>query len=1004
MRLPNYHENLYVFHLNCERPHSYFIPYQSSAAAKNDDRASSAFFKSLCGDWDFKWYPSPADVCDFTSPDFDRSDMDKLAVPMNWQVALGRGYDVPNYTDSAYPFPYDRPYVPDDNPCGLYIRDFTLTEKQISNKKIFLNFEGVDSCFYLWVNDTFAAYSQVSHMTSEIDVTDYVHVGKNTVKVLVLKWCDGSYIEDQDMFRMSGIFREVYLLFRDRSYIRDIFVKPVLSDDFSTSDVTVELETVGSCSVSYVFRAPDESIMFSGSLDVNESGKFSLMVENPSLWTDETPTLYRLELTSGSESISLDVGMRRIEVVNRVILINGKPAKCRGVNRHDTHEILGHATPYSHMENDLLLIKSHNINMVRTSHYPNDPRFPGMCDRIGLFLCSEADLECHGSNFAGFDISGDPAWEKAYVDRAELMVERDKNHPSIIFWSLGNESGYGENHDKMSAWIRKRDPSRLIHYEAVDVPDTKGTVDMFSRMYHGTDILKDLVFKDPKFHLPFFHCEFAHAMGNGPGGLEDYRTLMYDTDMYFGGCVWELVNHSVATGDIYKNPKYTYGGDFGDKPNNGNFCVDGLCNPDHTPGVGMLELKQAYRPIEASFANAEAGKIKVRSRRYYTDLSDVSLYWTFENDGKVTASGVIESLDVPANEERELTLDYSCAPKSGARALTLSFRQNRPTRWADAGYEICFTQLILDEIEKTSYKGPDRAEFEIGLDDGERYVNVIAGETEYVFDKHKAALVSLKDNGKEFLSAPIRASMWRAYTDNDKAFRKVWLKNRMNELFVKCYDCKVTEANDKFVEIGAKVSYCTYSTTPIAHADTTFRVNCDGSCDFRYKVEVDKEEVLPLPRFGIELTMPEGMEYAKYFGYGEIESYSDKRAAAKLGLYATTAHKNHVPYIFPQENGSHYGCKWAAVGSDTAHGLRFTSETGDFCFNISHYNANQLTDAKHEYELVPNKETTVHIDYRQNSIGSSSCGPIPSKEVMFYEKSFAFHVRIAPEYVTDLFC
>jgi len=1003
MKLPNYHENLEIFHLNCEKPHSYFIPYHDAAAAKADDRASSAFFKSLCGDWDFKWYPCPADVCDFTSPDFDRSNMDKLVVPMNWQVALGRGYDVPNYTDSAYPFPYDRPYVPDDNPCGLYIRDFNLTEAQIDGKKVFLNFEGVDSCYYLWVNDVFAAYNQVSHMTSEIDVTDYVHPGKNTVKVLVLKWCDGSYIEDQDMFRMSGIFREVYLLFRDEEHIRDIFVKPVLNDSFTESDVTVELETAGSCDVSWTFRAPDDSIMFSGTEVINESGKIGFKVEDPLLWTDETPTLYRLELTAGSEHISLDVGMRKIEVVNRVILINGKPAKCRGVNRHDTHEFLGHATPYSHMENDLILIKRHNINMVRTSHYPNDPRFPGMCDRIGLFLCSEADLECHGSNFADFDISGDPAWEKAYIDRARLMVERDKNHPCIIFWSLGNESGYGENHDKMSEWIRKRDPSRLIHYEAVDVPDTKGTIDMFSRMYHSIDILKDLVFVDPKFHLPFFHCEFAHAMGNGPGGLEDYRTLMYDTDMYFGGCVWELVNHSVAIGDIYKNPKYTYGGDFGDTPNSGTFCVDGLCNPNHTPGVGMLELKQAYRPIEASFADVENGKIKIRSRRYYTDLSDVSLYWSFENDGVVTASGIIESLDVPANEEREYTLDYSNSPRRGVRTLTLSFRQKNHTPWAEAGYEICFTQLILDTIEETSYLGPMRAVSSIELEEGERYVNITAGETEYVFDKHKAQLISLKDNGKEFLAAPIRATVWRAPTDNDKAFKKEWIAAGINNIGVKCYECSVSDINEKYAIIKAKVSFGSHSVKPIAFADLTFCVNCDGTCDLDYKVELCTKDDLPLPRFGIELTMPEGMEYAKYFGYGDIESYSDKHSASKLGLYATTAHKNHVPYIYPQENGSHYGCKWAAVGSATAHGLRFTSDTGDFCFNISHYNAKQLTEAKHEYELVPNKETTVQIDYKQNGIGSASCGPIPAKEVLFCEKNFSFHVHISPEYVTNLF-
>ncbi|MBQ4042737.1 MAG: glycoside hydrolase family 2, partial [Clostridia bacterium] len=534
LKMPYYHEDPHTLHVNCEEPRAYFVPYESEAAATTDNRASSRYFKSLSGAWDFRWYPCLSDVCDFTDASFTTEGMDKLTVPMNWQAELGRGYDVPNYTNVNYPYPVDPPYVPDANPCGLYVRDFTLPA-YAEGKKIYLNFEGVDSCFYLWVNDSFAAYSQVSHMTSEIDITALVKTGKNTLKVLVLKWCDGSYLEDQDMWRFSGIFREVYLLYRDPAHIRDVFVRPSLSDDFRTGGFKIELDKTGEVPVSLKLLDPAGKVVAEGPAE----NSTVIGLSEVSLWSDELPNLYTLYLYAGNEVIRIDCGLRRIEVKNKVVYINGQKVKARGVNRHDSHPLLGHATPFEHMVRDLHIMKAHNVNMVRTSHYPNDPRFTALCDKLGLYVCDEADIETHGFAPAGNwdQLTDSEEWTEAYVDRARRMLERDKNHPCIIIWSVGNESGVGRNHRAMSDYFRTRDGSRLVHSEdatrrlmwnftSQDEAKRKDVVcdyiDIDSRMYPTVDDCINHYIKNKNAKYPIFLCEYSHAMGNGPGDLKAY--------------------------------------------------------------------------------------------------------------------------------------------------------------------------------------------------------------------------------------------------------------------------------------------------------------------------------------------------------------------------------------------------------------------------------------------------------------------------------------------------
>jgi len=637
---PDYYKRLETSHVNCEAPRAYFIPYATEAEALEGDRKNSDYFKTLCGTWKFRYFPSPVDVVDFTAADFGRGDccggFVDLDVPMNWQMAgnmvtgknvPGMDFDAPNYTNVDYPIPNDPPHVPDENPCGAYYRDFWL-DGLCAGSDYFLNFEGVDSCFYVWVNGVFAAYSQVSHMTSEINVTGLLKAGRNRIAVLVIKWCDGTYLEDQDMWRMSGIFREVYLLERDKNHISDYFIKAIPAPDLRTAVFEAEIECVpaGCRDIKYKLLSPGGEVLFEGAA---ACGKIRHTIEAPELWSDESPTLYGLYLYCGREVIYEPVGFRRVEIKGPVVYINGKKVKIKGVNRHDSHPLLGHATPLGDMLEDLLIMKRYNVNAVRTSHYPNDPRLYNMCDRLGLYVVDEADLEGHGMYTSDREIPSNlPEWEDSYVDRARRLVERDKNRPCVICWSLGNETPFGTNHTRMTGFIRSRDNTRFVHFEhaysdweaCIEHPDT---VNIESRMYTSLKGCEERV-TDARFSMPFMLCEYSHAMGNGPGCLEDYWQLIYKYDNFFGGLVWEFTDHSVALRDPSGRPtRYTYGGDFGDMPNEANFCVDGLVYPDRKPHNGLLEMGQVYRPLRAEYMGD--GVVKIMNHRYFSDASDIDI-------------------------------------------------------------------------------------------------------------------------------------------------------------------------------------------------------------------------------------------------------------------------------------------------------------------------------------------------------------------------------------------
>ncbi|MBO4769936.1 MAG: DUF4981 domain-containing protein [Clostridia bacterium] len=996
----DYHKSQNVLHVGTEKPRAYFVPCSSEKEAGSDNRALSSRFLSLCGMWDFRFYPVPEDIEDFTSSDFVPSGHDGMTVPRSWQTVSG--YDSPNYTNVTYPFPIDPPNVPAANPSALYSRKFFISDAFFDGRDVFINFEGVDSCFYLYINRKFVGYSQVSHCVSEFDISDYIFEGENLVQVLVFKWCDGSYLEDQDKFRFSGIFREVYLLSRDRERISDFFIHPVLNADYSRGELSVDFVTVGEPEICVRLSSPDGETVYAGKYVPGDR----IAVDGPALWSDETPFLYTLMIKCGGEYICQKIGFRSFEIKNRTVLVNGKKVKARGVNRHDSHPILGSATPLDHMMNDLLILKRHNVNMIRTSHYPNDPRLPEMCDRLGIYLCDENDFETHGIQAVDWDyFVRSPEWTDSLLDRIERLFERDKNRASVIFWSLGNESGMGDNQRLMSEYIKKRMPEAIIHCEDVSRrlrigPEPKGYVDMVecpwvdveSRMYPSVGECREYL-ENPVFTKPLFLCEYSHAMGNGPGDLADYWELMVNYDGFFGGCVWEFLDHSVATGsDPLYHPHYLYGGDFGDVPNDGNFCCDGLVYPDRRPHTGFLELKQILAPVSMTGASPDGSRFTLKSRRQFTSLSDMSLSWEIEKNGKTIRSGFVPRLDIGPEAEKTYETDISGLALEGNCHLNVSVLRNTPAEWAEAGSLVCSFQSAIDtETKFLSIDSP----YQVTLKDAENEFVISTPQTEARVSRESGLITSYVFSGKQLLASPVTFTVWRAPTDNDRNIRHIWEKHGYDDARPKCTYVSVCGIGFDKVILRAGFSIESEKAGRIMTTETFYLFRGDGSVELRTKAET--VDGLPaLPRFGIEFLMPEGCEQIRYYGRGPYESYVDKRLASRQGLFTTTATDNFEHYIKPQENSAHADTLWMFTGDLNGNGLLFTGNGHLFSFNSSHYTPAMLTAAKHDFELEPLKETAVNVDYRQTGIGSNSCGPALAEKYRFDEKTFTFTVRIMP--------
>ena len=997
-------ENPRILNVNKCPSRAHYIPHNCRCEAYGCESELSDSYMLLNGKWRFKYFERLVDAVHSLNDGID--DFDTIRVPSNWQM---HGYDKPHYTNAAYPIPLDPPYVPNENPAAIYEREFKLPEG-FKGTDIYLNFEGVDTYFFVWINKQFVGASQGAHLNSEFRITEKVKEGKNTITVLVVKWAWSTYLEDQDFFRLSGIFRDVYLLSRPLVHIHDVEVR---TRNDGTIDIKYNVFKEGKFSdenVEVTFELFDDKaqvIAFGN----GSNGEGQLKIDSPVLWNAEYPYLYTLLISCNGEIIPIKLGFREVSISQRgELLINGTPIKIKGVNRHDTHPVLGHYTPYNEMKKELVIMKQHNINAIRTSHYPNTPAFYSLCNELGFYVIDEADLETHGTAFGGnldgvdmsLMLTNNPDWDAAFVDRMERMVERDKNFPCIIMWSLGNEAFFGENHIKMSQWTKARDNTRPVHYER---GDTHSCLDIYSRMYSSVDFVLDRGEEglsaerenaplDDVRRKPFFLCEYSHAMGNGPGDLKDYWELFYKYPRLIGGCVWEWADHAVYKKENGQDV-YLYGGQSGEYPHDGNFCVDGLVFPDRTPSPGLLELKNVIGPVTVEAVDLGKGVIKVTNRYDFTDLSVLEGRYKIVAQTSTFQSGTF-TVSCKPHETVEVNLDYKLPSISFEEYfLDISFVIKNDTSWCKAGHEVCFTQFKLPvkqlEPEMIWASSMPKVEFR---ETGKGLVEIEGHNFVYRFDMEKGQFDSLELDGVELLSCPTAFNIWRAPTDNDRHVRNAWQWEEMHNAKEKLYDLKISSINPTFISITASYSLAGPSRLPVVKYSVMWTVYGSGEIGVSVAAEVRKN-IKSLPRFGMMLVMPKGFEKVTYFGRGPVSSYADMKNASKLGLFNSTVTDEYTKYIFPQETGNHIDCRFAAVYDLEGRGLLFKGMP-KFNFSSLHYTPKMLDNTPHDKDLVPLEETVIHIDYKQNGIGSHSCGPELNRKYEFNEKEFVYSFVIKP--------
>ena len=958
-----YHENPEALHIGTLPNHCYFIPFGKSQNPF-DSRYNSERFELLNGEWGFRYFESIVDMPD----DFLSVKQEKtIPVPSNWQL---HGYDVPQYTNVCYPITYDPPYVPDDIPVGVYSRKYNYTADGM--RKI-LTFEGVDSCLYLYINGEFFGYSQVSHMTAEFDITDKLKEGENEIAVAVLKWCDGTYLEDQDKFRLSGIFRDVYILSRPEKRLENYLVKAAPNPN---GNGVLEITTEGLSA--HIKLYDGDKLMYEG--DTEKNIPLVITVENIKLWSAETPFLYNLIIETDSEIIGEKVGFRNIAIENGIVKINGKAVKFRGVNRHDSYPDTGYYATVEQMEKDLILMKKHNINGIRTSHYPNSPVFYQLCDEYGFYVIDEADLEMHGcvevyNNFKwenGYDgialLASDERFKNAIIDRAKLMVERDINRPCVMFWSLGNESGYGTNLRAAAEYIKAADPTRLVHYESTHkLDDTSDDVlDVVSKMYPPLKEMQDFL-DDKNETRPYILCEYCHAMGNGPGDLEDYHNMFHSNQRFCGGFVWEWCDHGFSQGNADNGKeKYGYGGDFGERHNDGNFCMDGLVYPDRRPHTGLLELKQVYRPVRIEKSD-EKGKFIIKNLLNFIDAGEIlDGRYEITYDGGVYAEGNFDFSVSPMGVS-EIIIPKACDIYDKTAYIRFIFTAKNDTKWCEKGYEICFDQLLLQEVKAEDFAVKQGS---LSYSDEPLAIKIKTNNSEYIFSKRNGIFSSLRKNGRDILTKPMEFNFFRAPTDND-VMKGDWYRAHLNDYITKVYstDIKTTEYG---LEIAVKMSFGWSIYQPFAYADVVYEIGGNDVIDIKCSLKTSNKITL-LPRFGLRMFVPKSFDRVEFFGYGPNESYIDKHNSSYIGNFSSLISDMHEDYIRPQENSSHYGCDYMTLcGED----LKVRFEAGkDFSFNASEYTEEELAEKRHNYELEKCGDNVICIDYRMAGVGSNSCGP-----------------------------
>lgn len=1000
-------ENHQIDGINRMPARAHFLTFPSKEKALLNNNRYTHAFKNLNGVWKFMFLDAPEYSPEgFFNSDFDVTKMDDITVPGNWQL---QGYGKMHYSDLWYNFPINPPYVPTENPTGIYKRTF-FVEESYRDKKIIIRFCGVDSAYHLWINGKEVGYSKVARNESEFDITDLIRVGEeNDVTVRVYQWSDGTYLEDQDMWWESGIFRDVELIGVPKDGINDYKVIADLDDEYKNGIFKVEafLRTIKEVNVTFELVDAGENTVFTKTV-VAKEGKACIdeVITNVNHWTAETPYLYKLFMTVEDdgqivEVIPQNVGFRNIKLNGETFLVNGVDIKFKGVNRHDYSPQNGRVVSREEIEKDIILMKQFNINAIRTSHYPNSYYLYDLCDEYGMYLIAETDLECHGFELTGDYkwITDDPSWELAYVSRMTRMIERDKNHPAIIFWSLGNESAFGCNFRKMTDVAHEMDPTRLVHYEGdFDVE----SADVYSTMYTWIEnpkkpyLMKDIIEKSKKPHI---HCEYCHAMGNGPGNLKDYQDLVYAHDKLQGGFVWEWFDHGIESFTESGEKYYRYGGDFGDDPSNKDFCIDGLIMPDRTPSPGLYEYKKVIEPITTTAVDIQKGIINLLSRYDFANLDRFNLVYKVMEDDVILQTGFMAVPSIEARANRDITLPYDLSAikvKPGAHYyVNISYQLREDTSYASSGHELATAQFELPLYKEGIMVRPEGI---LNVKKEHTTLHVKGANFSLDFNLVNGNLMNIVRDGMQVLSKGPRLTLWRAPISNDME-----IIDKLKKVYFLHLEHEVVMNIDYHMEgniLKVEVDTINSTTNSAWHFKTKYVYTVYPSGDVLIDVEgtpSGRVDLAPdmLPRIGVSIHLDKSMEHVRYFGMGPGENYADSKEAAQMGLYANTVDGLFTNYVIPQENGNHMGCKWVSMTNDRGMGLLASTE-GDFNFSASWYEDKDLDDAKHTCDLVKRDYIVFNVDYKQNALGTNSCGQWQLDKYRAKFEDFKLSFRLTP--------
>lgn len=996
-------ENPKEIQINTLPSHAWFIPFEDPNQLIPEYPLNSSRLINLNGAWDFLFYESSTELPGDPTADF--LDLDKsisIQVPGCWERA---GFDRPQYLNIMYPFPIDPPRIPSVNPTGVYHRTFDIPEVW-SDKAINLTFLGVSAAFEVYVNGKFVGASKGSHLSSEFLISPYLlEDEENNVTVVVFKWCDGAYLEDQDMWRMHGIFRDVYLTARPTFHIQDVDI----STDYDSRTAQASLEVLFATNNTQTLPLKIRLLEPKGDLvfiqKMNSQHAFNIELADILPWTAETPALYQLLIETLDEKdhtievVGFEIGFRRISIKDQQLLINDHPILLKGVNRHEFDPDTGWTITKERMEEDAALIKQHNINTVRTAHYPNHPYWYRLCDRLGLYVIDEADLETHGFQLTGnwSELSDSPDWTNAFLDRAKRMVAQNKNHPSVIIWSLGNESGYGQNHDRMAEWIRTKDPSRPIHYEGAG---TAGLVDIVSVMYPTIKTLQHAGENEENDPRPYFMCEYAHAMGNSPGSLREYWELIFRFPRLIGGCVWDWVDQGLRYIGPDGQSTFLYGGDFGDIPNDGNFCINGLVNPDREPHPGLFELKYWLQPVVLTDVDKNKGLVTLQNRYSFLDLDHLNAEYRLKTEGKVVAQGVIDLSDCKPGSQKIIAVPKMTEPYPKEKEIwleiILTLKQN--SDWAEAGYEVAHFQTRLQEAQIVALKQKNKSEdiFRIKNNQHRNMLHIASDIQDFNFNTVTGWIESWKIKEQEVLVEPLTINIWRAPTDNDVQIAKEWRLDGLDRTHFHCRDFKFTAMDEGTIQITVTGSLSADGRKPHSAVSIAYLFLPTGCLEIQMDFE-PLNLLTRLPRLGFKTRLSQAYSRATWYGRGPHESYADRKDSAFVDVYRSEFSNLFHHYINPQENGNRVDVRWLKIsGADISSFM--CQGTPLFNFSVHPCSLENLTKATHTNEIEWLASPYLYLDMAQNGLGSNACGPDVLIDYRLDPRPYRFSFRLSPEH------